>query len=186
MGIQLVQSVNNMIPLKLKKTRKKQKVLSPQFSVPSEAAEQITLMDWAKVTKFEFYHHDGRSYEDRFISEFLFAIPNGGSRNVLEAKRLKMQGVMPGVCDLEFMVPCGGYTGMFLEMKRNSKKATVSSLQDDFILKAKACGRHCVVGYGFEQAKEAILSYLEIGIIYRIEDKKYANKSTSNHPSKHY
>lgn len=56
----------------------------------------------------------------------LFAIPNGGSRNILEAYNLKRQGVVSGVPDLMLAVPNGRCHGLFIEMKygkgRHTKK----------------------------------------------------------------
>ena len=47
----------------------------------------------------------------------LFAIPNGGLRNRITAKFLKMEGVMSGVADLFLMYNNGIYSGLFIEMK---------------------------------------------------------------------
>lgn len=47
----------------------------------------------------------------------LFHIPNGGSRNKIEAARLKSQGVVSGVWDIFLSVPVGGYSGLYIEMK---------------------------------------------------------------------
>jgi hypothetical protein len=33
----------------------------------------------------------------------LFAVPNGGSRSIIEAKKFKLTGVVPGVSDMLFM-----------------------------------------------------------------------------------
>lgn len=42
--------------------------------------------------------------------------PNGGSRNRLEAVKLKRMGVLAGVPDIELNVSRGGYHGLFIEM----------------------------------------------------------------------
>lgn len=47
----------------------------------------------------------------------LFAIPNGGSRNVIEAVRLKKEGVVAGVADLLLLKGNSEYHGLFIEMK---------------------------------------------------------------------
>jgi hypothetical protein len=47
--------------------------------VPTEDQEQITLMSWAHHVKFG----NGR------LSDYLIHIPNGGSRNIIEASKLK-------------------------------------------------------------------------------------------------
>lgn len=50
---------------------------------------------------------------------FCFAVPNGGSRNIIEAKNLKRQGVRSGVADLIILLKkrC-----IFIEIKIPEKK----------------------------------------------------------------
>lgn len=47
----------------------------------------------------------------------LFAIPNGGARDVVTGARLKAEGVRPGVPDLLLPVGRDGFFGLFIEMK---------------------------------------------------------------------
>lgn len=42
-------------------------------------------------------------------------VPNGGSRNVIEARKLQSMGVRPGVADLSFVLPGG--RAAFIELK---------------------------------------------------------------------
>jgi len=58
---------------------------------------------------------------------FIFAVPNGGSRNILEAKTLKATGVVAGVSDLILLMPnkC-----IFVELKTETGKQ--SDKQKDF------------------------------------------------------
>lgn len=44
-----------------------------------------------------------------------FAVPNGGSRHLLEAVKLKRMGTRPGVADLSFVLPGG--RAAFIELK---------------------------------------------------------------------
>lgn len=60
---------------------------------------------------------------------FVFAVPNGGSRNVLEAKNLKMQGVMAGVSDLILLMP---NKPVFIELKAPNGKGRQSPMQREF------------------------------------------------------
>jgi len=53
-----------------------------------------------------------------------FAIPNGGSRNVIEAANLKVQGVVSGVADLILLMPKQGYSSLCIEMKTGKNKQT--------------------------------------------------------------
>lgn len=61
----------------------------------------------------------------------LFAIPNGGARGLLEAKRLKAEGVMAGVADLFLMVGGVSTHGLFIEMKTTI--GNQSPAQKDFM-----------------------------------------------------
>lgn len=66
----------------------------------SEATEQALLMDWANLMS--------NTYKELSL---LFHIPNGGSRNRLEAINLKRQGVKAGVPDLFLPVSRHGKNG---------------------------------------------------------------------------
>ena len=48
---------------------------------------------------------------------YLFAVPNGGHRNIQTAARLKAEGVTSGVADLLLLVPKRGYHGLCIEVK---------------------------------------------------------------------
>lgn len=49
--------------------------------------------------------------------DLLYAVPNGGDRNVRVAVKLKKEGVRRGVLDLVLPVPRGTYLGLYLETK---------------------------------------------------------------------
>lgn len=61
---------------------------------------------------------------------FLFAIPNGGRREIKEAMRLKKAGVKRGIPDLFLAYPMMRFHGMFIEMK--SKKGQLSPEQKEY------------------------------------------------------
>ena len=111
---------------------------------PSEHAEQATLVQW-----LERFHPDLR----------IFAIPNGGKRGKLEAMRLRLEGVSPGVPDLMLPTPRGQHHGLFVEMKR-TKGGSVSKEQKDWIDYLQAQGYQAIVCRGFEEAKREIECYL--------------------------
>lgn len=50
----------------------------------------------------------------QFPNDLIFAIPNGGSRNVIEAKNLKSESVLSGVADLQVIT---NNKSFFIEMK---------------------------------------------------------------------
>lgn len=65
----------------------------------------------------------------------IFAIPNGGSRNVVEAKKLKATGLMPGASDL---IVLHGNKCIFVELK--TETGIQSESQKEFESKVKALG----------------------------------------------
>lgn len=64
-----------------------------------------------------------------------FHIPNGGSRNKLEAANLKLAGLLPGVPDLCLI---GNGHHQFVELKK--EKGTLSTHQKEFIKQANKFG----------------------------------------------
>lgn len=67
---------------------------------------QVAVMDWTREEAAR-----------RPELELLHAIPNGGKRGKLTARRLKREGVKRGVPDLMLPVARRGYHGLYLEMK---------------------------------------------------------------------
>lgn len=114
-----------------------------------EDDHQAALFKWA-----QYHKHDGEP-----ISRLMFHIPNGGRRDKAEGKRLKAQGVRAGVSDVFLHVPAGRYHGMFLELKVDKNKPTAEQL--DFFGSVARWGYAYGVAYGWEQAKDKILCYLQ-------------------------
>lgn len=113
-----------------------------------EAAEQIALFSWAAYMQ--------NTYPEL---ELLFHIPNGGSRNKIEAANLKRQGVKAGIPDLFLPVARGGWHGLFIEMKAGKNKETEN--QKSWGFKLKYQGYLTAVCYGWEAAADVIKAYLE-------------------------
>lgn len=65
-------------------------------------------------------------YQFPRYSKLLFAVPNGGKRNIREAERLKSQGVIPGVSDLILMIPKNGLGSLCIEMKIEGGRQTIN------------------------------------------------------------
>lgn len=114
------------------------------MKILTEHEEQCLLIKW-----FDLQHRD----------KILFAIPNGGQRNLLVAKKLKAEGVRAGVPDLFLAYPTSEWNGMFIEMKRE-KGGTVSQAQRLMMSSLMDYGYKCVVCHGFDEAKEEIKKYL--------------------------
>lgn len=120
------------------------------ISVPTEHEEQVMLFHWAQLQSSKYPP-----------LALMFAIPNGGKRNAKTAVDLKYEGVKPGVSDIFLPCACGGYHGMFIEMKR-TKGGALSAAQRDFISKVENQGYKVVVCKGFEAAREEIVKYLTL------------------------
>ena len=89
------------------------------------------------------------------------AVPNGGSRDVREAVKLKAEGVLPGFPDLIIAEPRGKYHGMFLEMKRE-KGGRLDPRQKEMLEKLGKRGYLARVAYGVDQAWELVEWYLAL------------------------
>lgn len=113
-----------------------------------ESVEQSQLMTWAR-------YMSGKHPE---IS-LLYHIPNGGSRNKIEAVHLKQQGVKAGVPDLCLPVARGEYHGLYIEMKVRGNKPTEN--QKEWIANLRNQGYKAEICYGWESAAEVITGYLE-------------------------
>ena len=56
----------------------------------------------------------------------LFAVPNGGRRDMATGAKLKAEGVLPGVADLILLVRRGGYGALLIEMKTDKGRQSDS------------------------------------------------------------
>lgn len=59
-----------------------------------------------------------------YAHERIFAIPNGSHRNIITAKKLKMEGVRAGVPDLFLPLASSRFYGLFIEMKVSAPMKT--------------------------------------------------------------
>jgi len=120
--------------------------------IPTEADEQTTLFRWAAISAGKYPQ-----------LQLMYHIPNGGSRNAREAHNLRLQGVKAGVPDICLPVACGGYSALYIEMKRK-RGGRVSDDQKAWIDKLTKAGNRAVVCCGFEEAQAEIIKYLECRI----------------------
>jgi hypothetical protein len=112
-----------------------------------ESAEQEKLFRWAGFMSAQYPELD-----------LLHHIPNGGSRNKIEAANLKRQGVKSGVPDLCLPVARGKHHGLYIEMKAG--KNTPTDNQRKWLSDLKGQGYATAVCYEWESAARFILSYL--------------------------
>lgn len=107
---------------------------------------------------------------------WMHAIPNGGSRHILEAGKLVAAGTRKGVLDIFLpyakakhkfaVIPLteNCYHGLYIEMKapgrKNAKNGGLSQDQIDFMTYAVVAGYKCVVCYTWIEAWSEIVKYL--------------------------
>ena len=104
--------------------------------ISSEHFEQRSFVMWFKQT---------------YPSIRIFAIPNGGARNINTARKLKCEGVSAGIPDL--FIPAWH---LWIEIKR-VKGGRLSPEQKDWIEYLESVGYRVIVGYGALDAQEKII-----------------------------
>lgn len=129
--------------------------------VPKEDDEQKAVFQWADLMSVQYPQ-----------LKSLYAIPNGGSRNVIEAAKLKATGTKAGVPDICLPVAEGGFHGAYFEIKR-LKGGKVSDYQRDWLKRLRDNGYYTAVCYGADDTIHTIEAYL-IGSIK-------ANHTETNH-----
>ena len=107
---------------------------------PSESEEQIGFVRW---------------FEGMFPRVRIMHIPNGGHRAMSVAKKMKAEGVRPGVPDL--FVP---EWRLWVEMKRQ-KGGRLSADQKDWITYLEAIGDTVIVGKGANDASRQVVRFLD-------------------------
>ncbi len=95
----------------------------------------------------------------RIPRKLLFAVPNGGSRNKIEAANMKRQGVTSGVADVILLVPKKGFASLCIEFKTKTGKQ--SDEQKEFQFQAEKCGSKYVVVRSVEEAINEIREYIK-------------------------
>ena len=96
--------------------------------------------------------------------DMIFSIPNGGSRNMVEAIKFVGTGTRSGVPDIFFAKPKGKYAGLFIELKiekrRKEKHGGCSLEQLKWIDKLEKAGYAVKICYGWIEARDALMEYL--------------------------
>ena len=120
----------------------KQKIYSNEDQLQAECFK------WAN-NNYCLKHHDPQCQ--------IFSVPNGGTRNKLEAMTLKSTGLRSGVSDLIALFPNGRC--VFFELKVN--KGVQSDSQKEFEEVVKKLGFEYHLIYTFENFKAIILQILK-------------------------
>ena len=88
----------------------------------------------------------------------IFAVPNGGSRNIVEASRMKQAGVTAGVADVICLIPRSPYHGVCIEFKTGYNK--LSEHQEEFRDAVEEQSYWYVVCYSTESAIQILMDYI--------------------------
>ena len=118
----------------------------------TEHQEQVAVIQWWALACHGYK-----------IPEFaLFAVPNGGARDVITGALMKSEGSRRGVPDLMLAYPSARFWGLFIEMKRpGASPSAVSPEQRAFIEYLQSAGYAAGVHYSAESAIQAIKEYLD-------------------------
>lgn len=108
---------------------------------PSESSEQSAFVSW---------------FRGKYPELVIFSVPNGGTRNAIEGKKLKKEGCTAGVLDLVVLMPSG--KTLFIEFKRQ-RGGTVSASQKAFMSELDRLGFDYFVAYGFKDGAEKFSEY---------------------------
>lgn len=92
------------------------------------------------------------------IAHAIFAIPNGGSRNKVEAARMKLEGVTAGVSDLILLKSNSKYGALCIEMKTPS--GTQSPTQKHWQKVAEETGNKYVLCRSIQEFIQEVNDYL--------------------------
>ena len=114
-----------------------------------EAFDQECIFRWVKLNEHKYPE-----------LSLLYHIPNGGSRNKIEAANLKRQGVKAGVPDICLPVSRGVYHGLYIELKHGKNK--LSDLQREWLGWLNEQGYMAVCIHGWDNAVDFIETYLKM------------------------
>ena len=90
--------------------------------------------------------------------EDLHHFANERKCTVMEGRKLKRMGVKAGVLDFHLAVPCGGYHGLWIELKVG--KGRLSKEQVRFIKRKLERGYLAIAVWGHKAAQHVFINYL--------------------------
>lgn len=121
----------------------------------SEHGHQAAFFQWVALN----FQHESK--------KLLFAVPNGGDRNIAVAANMKAEGVKSGVPDVFWPVPIGQFAGLWLELKRpglHGRALGGRSENQEKWHKDLVAQRYAVATvYGWEAMVQTLLWYSQLG-----------------------
>ena len=115
----------------------------------TEHDDQVALFQWRDLQVSQYP-----------ALRWMHAIPNGTRTSIRVATKMKREGVLKGIADIFIPKPCGGYSGMWIEMK--TAKGTLSPEQKAFRTAMLEAGYYAVTCRSVQDAIEEIVQYLEM------------------------
>ena len=124
----------------------------------------MSIIPYNKLGEFQPYIGSEDNFQ-KAVARYLdakgvlwFHCPNGGSRNVAEAAKLKAMGVMAGIPDILILEPRKNCYGFAIELKVGKNKCTdhQNEMRRHFI----AHNWHVLVSYSLDQVIFEIDKYL--------------------------
>jgi len=113
--------------------------------VPTESAEQIAVIKWFRS-----------NYSEDF--GIIYAIPNGGHRDIRTAVTLKAEGVLAGISDMKIELTDGRDCAVEMKRIKGGVQSDEQKWYEYFCYRRKVPYLLCS---GFEDAKRQILEFLE-------------------------
>jgi hypothetical protein len=113
----------------------------------TEHAHQTALFIWASQNTDKYP-----------VLKWMYAIPNGGERNVAVAGRLKAEGVKSGVSDICLPTGRHGYHGLYIEMKKPKGKESDNQKEFGAFLNNETYYYICCDNW--EKARDVLVWYL--------------------------
>jgi hypothetical protein len=109
--------------------------------------EQVAFVNWCRAHKWKYP-----------ALSHLFAIPNGGQRHIAVARKLKAEGVEPGVPDLCLAWPTATYHSLYIEMKANDGR--LSDSQKEWKERLISAGFKHVTAWTWIEAANCVIDYI--------------------------
>jgi len=119
----------------------------------TEHQHQVALFDWARL--------QSKAHPEL---AWMYAIPNGGKRNIMQGVWAKAEGLKAGVWDIHLPAPRMAQDraycpGMYIEFK--SEKGRLTGQQRAFGEAMEAAGFYCLVSRDWYDAAGEIMRYLK-------------------------
>ena len=159
----IAENLQNMIGVKFKMSRRKIIIKNNKILDNDEHSIQSACIDWCRWNEGNYP-----------VLQWIYAIPNGG--NLVKskvwdakkkkdiwisnsAKKLKEEGLNPGVPDLCLPTAIGKCHGLYIEVKRPG--GTISKEQKEWIKYLNFSGYKAKVIYSLEEFIEVVTGYLK-------------------------